>query len=181
MSYLINRKINMKSNEWNGSRTTKNVFKRLLISIIFYFFGRGLVSTMRLDKKAKKEAENWKEGFTIMMKVAPKGSCMAVGKRNGKIKYLGRREVTNGDIRIYFKNTEAALLVLTGKLGISKAAAQHRLYTNGDLFVTMSVVRVMSLTMAYLFPSFILRRLFYRIPKRRRSSLRIYIATIFGI
>lgn len=181
MSYLINRRMNIKRKKFNGIRIRKNVFKKVLISIIFYFFGRGLVSTIRLDKKAKKEAENWRKGFTIMMKVAPKGPYMLVGKRDGEIKCLGRREVKNADIRIYFKNTEAAFLVLTGQLGISKAAAQHRLYTNGDLFVTMSVVRVMSLTMSYLFPSFILKKIFYRIPKRGRSSLRIYIATIFGI
>lgn len=156
-------------------------FKRFTAGIIFHFLGRGLMSASEYDPIVKGEAAVWNDGLTIMMLVDSKGPAMAVRKENGKLIYKGLKKVDNPDIAIHFKNIEAALLVLTGRLSVAGAYAEHRFYATGDLSVIMSVVRALYVVEAHLFPGFILKHLFYRIPKKGTSSLRIYLNVLLGL
>ena len=51
----------------------------------------------------------------------------------------------------------------------------------GDISKTMSLVRAIDITEAYLFPSIMSKRILKSLPKKERSSLTIYRKVIFGV
>jgi len=154
--------------------------KTFLAKTVFWFLGRGAQATAKYDSNAKAEVYSWEDGMTILLKVESNGPVMAIGKRKGKLLYLGSKEIT-ADITIYFKNIEAALLVLTGRIGIAQAFAEHRFTLKGDIAEGMSVVRCLTTVEAYLFPKFITKKIIKRMPKKECSSFKVYTATLFGI
>jgi len=158
----------------------KKKCKTFLAKTVFWFLGRGAQATAKYDMRAAAEVYTWEDGMNIVLKVESNGPVMAMGKRNGKLLYLGSKEMP-AKITIYFKNIEAALLVLTGRIGIPQAFSEHRFTLKGDIAEGMSVVRCLTLVEAYLFPKFITKKIIKRLPKKQCSSLKIYSATLFGI
>lgn len=152
-----------------------------LAKIIFEFLGKGFVGAAYFDSKVMKEVSEWEELTTVVLKVEPFGPCMVVQKKEGKLHYKGRKEPNKAHLVIAFKNIEAAILVLTGKIGISQAYAEHRMMIKGDIAFGMSVVRCMYIVEAYLFPNFINRKILKKIPEKRTSTFKIYRSAIFGV
>jgi hypothetical protein len=99
-------------------------------------------------------------------------------KKNNMLYYCGKSEI-DADLSIYFKNIEAALLVLMGKIGIGQAFAEHRFVVKGDIMESMSLVRCLNIVEAYLFPNFIAKKILKKVPIKETSSISIYIRTIF--
>ena len=155
--------------------------KTCISSIVFWFLGRAFQSVVSFDKRAKEEAQSISDGTVVMLKVNPKGPSMALEKRQGKFLYIGAAEVRKPDITIYFKNIDAAFLVLTGQLGIAQAYAEHRFTLKGDIFAAMAIVRILYLVEAYLFPQFMSKKLLKEMPKKDTGKLKIYLATILGL
>jgi hypothetical protein len=106
---------------------------------------------------------------------------MVMQKRNGKLNFVGTKVPDKVDLAIYFKNIEAAFLVVTGQIGIAQAYAEHRFTLKGDIFITMPLVRALNITEAYLFPGFMAKKLMKRMPDRSNNKFNIYMATILGI
>jgi len=156
------------------------LLKRLLARTLLWFLGRGLGACARLDSRAAEEVQGWEEGARVSLQVAPDGPAMAVEKRGGRLRFLGTRPVEDADLLITFKHLDAALPILLGMKSVARGYAERRMTMKGDLTFAMSVVRVMLLVEAYLFPRLITRRIMQRIPDRQTSMLRVYIAALLG-
>lgn len=159
----------------------KKPLKTLLAWAVFWFLGRGFQAAAALDRKIEEEVAGWPESFTMLMKIEPFGPSMAMGKRNGKLVYLGSGEA-EAHLAVRFKNIEAALLVLLGLIGIDRAFAEHRFTMKGDIIAYgMPLVRCLYRVEAYLFPAFIARGILKKLPVKERSSLRVYLKTLLNV
>jgi len=159
----------------------RKTFKTGVAKFIFWFLGRGFQAVARLDSHLQKEVAGWNEGLIIMLKIDAHGPCMVLEKKNGKLVYIGSKEV-DPDFGVYFKNIEVALLVLTGRMGIAQAYAEHRFYMKGDIMAFgMSLVRCLYAVEAYLFPGFITKKIIKKMPAKSTNSFRVYIGTLFGV
>ena len=149
--------------------------------MILWFLGRGFQAAAALDDNVKSEVSKWDRKSKILFKVESFGPCLVMGFEGDKFKSMGLKEC-DSNFTIYFKNIEAAILVLTGSMGIDKAYAQHRVGMKGDIIALgMPLVRCLYIVEAYLFPDFIGKRIFKRMPVRQRTKFRIYSKVIFGI
>jgi len=163
--------------------------KKMVNKVVLFVLGRALQSLSKRDPLIQREVLGWPEGFTLMLRVRPDGGAMAVTRlAGGRLQYRGANfDETKADVVIYMKNIECAFAMLTGQLGIDVAYAQHTMCARGDLSNTVSVVRVLNIAEAYLFPSFMARRLMKRmppIPFARKHLLRIrtyFVGVLFGI
>lgn len=163
--------------------------KRAINKTVLFVLGRSLQSLSRRDPLIQQEVLNWPEGFTLMMVIRPDGGALAVSRLpGGRLQYHGSKfDEAKADVVIYIKNIEAAFAMFTGRLGIDVAYAQHTMCARGDLSYTVSVVRVLNIVEAYLFPSIIARNLMKRmppIPFARKHLLRLksyFIGVPFGI
>lgn len=158
---------------WYGLKTA-------LAHIILWFLGRGFSATAARDSRIQEELAEWADGTGILLKIEPRGPAVSLQKRGKRLQFMGFRESGAANIAIFFKNLDAALLVLTGQIGIARAFAEHRFTARGDIAMAMSVVRCMTLVEAYLFPRFMTRKIMSRVPKKQVGSLRIYLAALLG-
>lgn len=159
---------------------TRKLFKRLFARIILWFLGRGIQASSALDSYVKKEVNTWQESTTIMLKVNDFGPYLSLRIKNGKIRFLGTKKLSNPDLAIAFKNIEGAILVLTGQIGIAQGFAEHRYWVKGDIGLAMSFVRVLYIVESYLFPTFITNKILKQQPKKASNSFKIYLGTIIG-
>ena len=87
---------------------------------------------------------------------------------------LIRTETENIDLSISFKSIDILFKLVTGRLGVAQAYAEHRFLLKGDIKDAMSFVRVIDRTEGYFFPKFITKGILKQIPKREKSMLEIY-------
>lgn len=173
-------------NEWTAGRRLRKgasrlrQLKALLIRIILWFLGRGICACAAVDSRVQAEVRDWAEGVRIAMRVEPAGPAMALEKRGGRLRFLGAHAVDGADLIINFKHADAALPVLLGMSSVAQGWAERRMTMKGDLAFAMSVVRVMLLVEAYLFPGLITRRIMQRVPAREVSMARIYLSTVLA-
>jgi hypothetical protein len=107
---------------------------------------------------------------------------MSVRKTGNRLRFLGNVKAPDADAVIEFKSLDAALLVLTGQIGIDRAYAEHRFSLKGDLFsIGMPLVRCLYIVESYLFPKSIAKKILKRWPKRSSSGFAVYFHTIFGV
>lgn len=159
----------------------KSPVKKKLAGAVFWFLGRGFQAAAALDSGIQEEIAAWPESFTMLMRVEPWGPCLVMGKRKGKFIYLGSR-AREADLTISFKNIDAALRVLLGMDGVDQSFAEHRLAMKGDIIAYgMPLTRCLYRVEAYLFPSFIARRILKKMPERQSSVMRVYIKTLLNI
>jgi len=154
--------------------------KALLIRVLLWFLGRGICACARLDSRVAAEVATWAEGVRVCLAIAPAGPAMSLELRAGRVRFLGLRAVADAALVIRFKHLEGALPVFLGMKSIARAYAERRMTLQGDLTLAMSVVRVMLITEAYLFPALITRRIMQRVPRREVSQARIYLATLLA-
>ncbi len=155
-------------------------WKAMLTRILLWFLGRGICACAALDSRVQAEVHGWADGVRIMMEVDPTGPAMALEKRGGRLRFLGVREVVSADLVIAFKHLDGALPVLLGLVSVARGYAERRMTMRGDIAFGMSVVRVMLLVEAYLFPGLITRRIMQRVPAREVSMARIYLSTLLA-
>lgn len=153
--------------------------KKLLCKIVFCFLGKGFQECSVKDSRIKQEVSAFKDGMVILLKICPLGPCMVLKKENGKIKYMGQQDM-DGDISIYFKNTNSAVRILSGRQSISEAYAQHRFLVKGEISQGMILVRCLNIIEGYLFPAFISTKLLGKKPQKEVSSMGIYSSIIFS-
>jgi hypothetical protein len=151
--------------------------KRFIVKTTFFSLGRGFQSASRFDSQIKEEISDWDEGFTIAMKVQPKGPALAWRKSRGKMKYIGSK-AAEADLSVIMKNLESAFLMMTARIGTAQAYAQNRLALEGNIADSMTLTRCLNIVEAYLFPRFISKRILKRPPemgiKRQFTRLLIY-------
>lgn len=157
-------------------------FKNAIIKTVYGVLGTGMKATIAIDSKAKKIAEEFEEGFTLKMEVAPKGPALCMKKEKGTFVKIPSKEVeeTKFDLVITFKNTEATFPVMLGLQGVGSAYAETKFVLAGPLQKGVAVVDLVNLTEAYLFPKFITRKLMDVVPKKESNSLRCYMRLLIG-
>lgn len=163
--------------------------KRLINKLVMFVLGRALQSLSHHEPLVQQNVRTWPEHFTLLMTVRPDGGSLAVTRgENGRLIYRGGQlPEDQADVVIYFKNVEIAFALFTGQIGIDVAYAQHAMCARGDLSNTVSVVRVLNIAEAYLFPSILARRLMKELPPIpffRKQALRLNTYTLgllFGL
>lgn len=161
-------------------------FKTLIVKTMMFCLGRGFQSIAKRDAEVMDEVNAWKEGFTIVFEVQPKGPYLAMKKVNGRIRYMGLKKM-DADLTVCFKNIDSALSVflpiLKSKMGTAKAYAEHRLSVKGDLVEAMRLIRCLNIVEHYLFPAFISKNILKRHPYRPFGKLMAnrVIAYVLGI
>lgn len=153
--------------------------QRALVGAVFWVLGRAICAASKLDSHVRAEVNSWDDGTTITMRVDPEGPVLSLLKKGSSLVTTSLEETPT--LEIAFKNIGAAFMVLTGKLGIDNAFAQHRFYMKGDIGLGLSLVRCLYIVEAYLFPGFMSSRILKIRPPKSRSSLRVYIATLLGV
>ncbi|HNS37475.1 MAG TPA: hypothetical protein PLA25_01265 [Anaerolineaceae bacterium] len=163
--------------------------QKAVIAAAMFVVGRAFQSLSHSEPLIRHEVSGWPKGLTLMMKLQPNGSSVALQKQpDGTVKYMGAHfDENKADVVIYFKTIEAAFKMFTAQTGIDVAYAQHCMCARGDLSNTVSVVRALGITECYLFPSIISKHLVKRLPaipfwRKQGLRLKTYLLGIpFGI
>ncbi|MGE5370659.1 MAG: hypothetical protein ACM3QZ_01610 [Solirubrobacterales bacterium] len=142
-------------------KTKGKPLKKLVCTTVLFVLGRGFQSIAKTDPYVMKEVESWPEGFKIKMEILPKGPTMAMQKVNGRVKYLGLKNMDT-DLAISFKNVDAAFALFTVQKNTYQAWTEFRMMIRGDLTYALSFVRALNIAEHYLFTwpiaQFILKR-----------------------
>ena len=153
--------------------------KKLIARIVLFFLYRGFKVVYKIEHKVKNEIDNWKDGFGIKIITCINGPTLYIKKENGKLIRVKNKE-EKASIEIVFKNFESAFLLLTGRMGISKAYAQHRFLLKGNIMDAMSFVRCTDIVESYLFPKIITKRILKEVTKRKLNIFWVYIRVVIG-
>ena len=84
--------------------------KRLYVRFMLAFIGHGLAKACRTDKLIQKEIASLPDGFTFSMSVMPRGPCLYMKKRDGRIKPGRKNSETKPDVDIQFKHLAMLLI-----------------------------------------------------------------------
>lgn len=152
--------------------------KKYISKIVLFFLFRGFKVTCKYDDVVKKEVESWNDGFTASINTGLEDANLIIKKENGKLVKLKIAEKL--DLEITFKSIDAAFLMFTGRLGVSKAYAEHRFTLKGEIGKAMSLVRCIDVVEAYLFPKLITKNILKEIPKKSMGLARCYGKVLFG-
>jgi hypothetical protein len=153
------------------------LIKRIYIFIMLLVVGRAIQAASKVDSVVKEEFKNMRDDFAFVLGVLPNGPFMVVEKdKNGHAKYCGwnpkGKKLT---LKMYIKNTEAAMRVFTFRESTTMAFARNRYIVDGNLTDGLAVVRVLDLVEVYLLPKLIAKLAVKRYPKwSEMSPLRKY-------
>lgn len=148
--------------------------KKEISKIVLFFLYRAFKVSYYLDTNIEKEIKDWKENMQIEIKTCENGPFLILKKSNNQIKRIKRND-TKSDISIQFKSLDSAFLMLTGRLGVAKAYAEHRFILKGDISEAMSFVRCVDIIESYLFPRVITKRILKAKYKKQKSSILMYV------
>ena len=146
--------------------------KIIISRVVLFFLGRGIQTLYKQDSIVKHEIMEWKENFVIQITTQNHEVDWRLKKENGKL--VPTKLEKTIDLSISFKSIDILFKLVTGRLGVSQAYAEHRFLLKGDIKDAMSFVRVIDRTEGYLFPKFITKGILKQIPKREKSMLEIY-------
>lgn len=146
-------------------------FKIIVSKVVLFFLGRGIITLFKNDSKIKQEIESWEDNFIIQITTEDTAINWQIQKRQGK---LYRVKESKPNLSISFKSVDILFKLVTGRLGVSKAYAEHRFLLKGEIKDAMSFVRVIDRTEGYLFPSIMTKRILKEVPKREKPMLEIY-------
>ena len=143
----------------------KTLFKTITCKLVLRVLYRALKVLVVKESRIRREFSSFKEGFTIRITLSEGGPSVFMMKK---------------DLELKFKSVDSAFLVFTGMMGISRAYAEHRIVVKGDIADTMTLVRIIDIAEAYLFPHIMTRRILRSVPNKERSSLSVYRMVLLG-
>jgi len=154
--------------------------KRALAGIVMGLLGKGIRYGYKCDDRIRADLDGIGDEFTIKLMVNPVGPAMLFGKKDGVV-FSHKCEIDAvADITLAFKGIDGAFKMFTGQMGLSAGYAQHRFTVKGDLYKVLSIVRIMNIVEAYLFPKMLAKTLMNPVPKRQVNMLRFYGGTLFS-
>ena len=133
--------------------------------------GVGFETVSKHDRDLKAEIADWEDGRVFSLGVLPDGPSVTLRKSGDRVQYVGQGDGPS-QLRILFKNVDAALPPLTGQMGSHTAFVQHRAILHGNVAEGIQASRAMDMVQTYLIPGFILKRTMKRPPK---LTLRQYV------
>ena len=135
-----------------------------LVDIVLTVIGVAFEEVSRRVPELKGEIAAWDDGRRCAMGVLPKGPYITLEKRGNRIRYLGKG-LKAPDVTFLFKNLDSAVLVLTAQMSAHQAMAECRIILDGRISCGMEMNRALAVVETYLFPQFILERIFKRPPR----------------
>ena len=150
--------------------------KRFISKIVLFFLFKGFVVTYKYDENVRKEIDSLPNGFTAMIDAGEKNVKLIIQKKDNKIIKL--KQAKNADIEIVFKSLDSAFLMFTGRLGVSRAYAEHRFTLKGEIAKAMCLVRCIDIVEAYLFPRFITKNILKYQPNKNMGLLKTYVLAL---
>ena len=153
--------------------------KKIIAKIVLFFLYRGFKVIYKIEPKVKKEIDKWHEDFGIKIITCENGPFLYIKKENGKLVRV-KNNKESAEIEIVFKNFQSSFLLLTGRMGISKAYAEHRFLLKGNIMDAMSFVRCTDIVESYLFPKIITKRILKEVEKRKQNILFVYFRVLIG-
>ena len=155
------------------------ITENIISKVVLFFLYKGFKVTYKHDDNVKKEVDSWENGFSAVIDAGTKNTKLIIKKENNKIVKL--KTIENPDIEIKFKSLDVAFLMFTGRLGVSKAYAEHRFTLKGEIGKAMSLVRCIDIVEAYLFPSIITRNILKYKPQKSMGIVRTYVFALLNI
>ncbi|MCP4600124.1 MAG: hypothetical protein GY847_06235 [Proteobacteria bacterium] len=140
-----------------------NRFKFFVTKLCLYFLGMAVQTGYRINKEMKREIDEWPATFTFLLSIIG-GPSMVIQKKNGKVRWLGGKELFYADIECCFKNLEFGYMAMIGNLSTLEATCHNRQFIKGDLSRMMSVVRILNTAQWLIFPNFLLKRYVKKVP-----------------
>jgi hypothetical protein len=151
--------------------------KNVITKVGFFALRQGCQSASRFNSEIREELTAWPEGFTILLRVLPRGPKLGLQKKNGRLKGISTTR-ENWDLTVVFRTEETAFRVITTLSNVPKAFTQNRLMVFGNTADSMILIRVLNVVQAYLFPPFLSKRVLKRVPKfslgQHIGRLRLY-------
>ena len=155
--------------------TIQSISKYELIDLMLTFIGVAFEEVSRRAPDLKREIASWNQGRRFALGVLPKGPFITLQKVDDRIQYLGKKK-DDPHMSFLFKNLDSALLVLTAQMSAHQALAESRILLDGQVSYGMELNRALAIVETYLFPQFILNKIFKRPP-----TLNLYQLAIKGI
>ena len=152
--------------------------KKKVSCVVFFFLWRAIRALYGCDSRVRAELDSWPEGTCLHMQAGPEGPHLIIRKEADGPRRLRDRD--QAQIHVYFKSMDSVFQLVTGRLGVAQAYAQHRFYLEGDITVTMSFVRCVDIAEGYLFPRFMTRHILKGQPVKELSSLGVYRRVLIG-
>lgn len=149
--------------------------KSLLARIIFNLLVKGVNGANLYDSKVQQEIKSLPENFVVSLGVFPVGEYITFEINKDIVKKVQNKKA---DISILFKNSKIANKVLLGRISIAQAFANHALLLKGDIYKSMSLVRIINIVENYLFPKWYTKAIPYS--EKEVSSLKMYLYVLFG-
>ena len=156
----------------------KAFLKTTVCSVVLHVLYRALKVLVRKDSRIRHEFSSFKDGFTIRITLSTEGPSVVMRKEAGRLSWT--KEAEGEDLELKFKSIDSAFLVFTGMMGISRAYAEHRITVKGDIADVMTLVRMIDIAEAYLFPRIMSKRILRAVPSKERSSLSVYRMVLLG-
>lgn len=150
--------------------------KKLVSKIVLFFLFKGFKVTYKYDENVRKELDSLQDGFIAVIDTGEENIKLIIQKKDNKIIRL--KQVEYADIEIVFKSIDVAFRMFTGRLGVSRAYAEHRFTLKGEIAQAMCLVRCIDIVEAYLFPKIITKNILKYQPKKSMGLLRTYILAL---
>ena len=146
-----------------------NRVNALVLQVLY----RSLRVLYKHDSRVREEIDSWDKNISFKLVCGPGGAVLALRScENVGFRKLPRAQ--RADITMRFKSVEGAFRVLSGQKSIADAYAEHLFTLEGDIYQTMSFVRVVEYAEAYLFPRIWSKRILREVPEKQTGSLRVY-------
>ena len=134
-----------------------------LIDMTLTVIGVAFEEVSKRAPDLKREISVWNDGRRCSLGVLPTGPYITLEKREDRIHYLGKRKI-DPHMTFLFKNLDSAVLVLTAQMSSHQALAESRILLDGQVSYGMELNRALAIVETYLFPQFILNKIFKRPP-----------------
>ena len=138
--------------------------KNAVVKAGFFALARGSESASKFNAEARQELKAWPEGYTLMLKVAPKGHEIWLQKQGNHLKWI-KPKSEDADLIVLFKNLDTAYRIISTQSNVHTAFTQNRIMVYGDVAASMVLIRVLNIVQAYLFPSFLSKNVLKRVPR----------------
>lgn len=176
---MENQREHKSSFKRGGMMTIPKHLKILISKISLRALGATFVLTSHFVPEMNDEISDWEDNRRISIGVLPSGPFITIQKTGKRFRFLGNK-LNEPQISILFKNLDSAMMIFTGQIGAAQAVAEHRICIHGNNYHAMQVTRAMAIVQTYLFPEFILKKTFKRIPKLNARQLAVK-AFIMGL
>lgn len=141
----------------------KNHAKALVVETGFLALKRAMQSASHFEETVQSELEQWPEGYTFSMAVVPNGPSLSMTKCQGKLQSKSADD--DVDLLIELKNLETAFQMISTQAGIPQVYASHGIAVVGDTAMAMSLIRIINVVEAYLFPEILSKNILKKVPK----------------